>query len=65
MGRKKKADSKLLTDAELKIMNIIWSGTEFSVHQILENLGSDYAYNTASTIVRILEQKEFVMKSFL
>lgn len=60
MGRKKKESSKILTETELKIMNVIWSMSEGSVHQILEALGEDYAYNTVSTIVRVLEQKGFV-----
>lgn len=54
--------SKLLTEAELEIMTILWRMTEGSVGDILERFpkGKDPAYTTVSTITRILEQKKFV-----
>ena len=63
MGRKKKTDNKILTDAELKLMNIIWILNEATVHQVLERVSEveNYAYNTVSTIMRILEKKGFLV----
>lgn len=50
-----------LTRAELQIMQIIWSKSECFVYNILDSLdGPKPAYNTVSTIVRILEKKGFV-----
>jgi len=52
---------KQLTKAEEDIMQILWSLQQANVKQIIEQLPSPKpAYNTVSTIVRILEQKEFV-----
>lgn len=61
MVRSKK-DNRQLTDVELEMMNIIWRIGPCTVHQILENLPNDrdLAYTSVSTMVRILEQKEFV-----
>ena len=61
MGRKKKEDSNVLTEMELRLMNIIWILGECTVHEVLEKLEEDYAYNTVSTVVRVLEQKGFVL----
>ncbi len=63
MGRKKKVHNKILTEAELKLMNIIWLLDEATVHQVIEKLSEveNYAYNTASTIMRILEKKGFLV----
>lgn len=54
--------SKLLTEAELELMSILWKMGEGGVAEIIERLpkGRDLAYTTVSTIVRILEQKSFV-----
>lgn len=50
-----------LTKAELEIMQIIWDKEKVLVHDILECMGEPKpAYNTVSTIVRILEKKGFV-----
>lgn len=52
---------KQLTKAEEDIMKILWDLHEGSVVQILEELPEPKpAYNTVSTIVRILEDKGFV-----
>ena len=52
---------KQLTKAEEDIMKILWNLTEGSVVEILEELPKPKpAYNTVSTIVRILEDKGFV-----
>ncbi|MBQ4822127.1 BlaI/MecI/CopY family transcriptional regulator [Aquimarina sp. MMG016] len=52
---------KQLTKAEEDIMKILWNLDEGSVVSILEQLPEPKpAYNTVSTIVRILEDKGFV-----
>lgn len=53
--------SKQLTKAEEQLMQILWNLEEASVKDIIEQLPSPKpAYNTVSTIIRILENKEFV-----
>lgn len=50
-----------LTRAELEIMRIIWSRQRAFVHDILAAMDEPRpAYNTVSTIVRILEKKGFL-----
>ncbi len=50
-----------LTRAELEIMQILWQKGRALVHDILDAMPEPRpAYNTVSTIVRILEQKGFV-----
>lgn len=50
-----------LTKAELEIMQIVWKKGKVLVHDILEGMEEPKpAYNTVSTIVRILEKKGFV-----
>lgn len=50
-----------LTKAEEQIMLIIWQQEKCFVKEILSELPDPKpAYNTVSTIVRILEKKEFV-----
>ena len=50
-----------LTKAELEIMQIIWQKEKVLVHDVLAELPEPKpAYNTVSTIVRILENKGFV-----
>ncbi len=52
---------KQLTKAEEDIMQILWDLEEANVAAILEKLPDPKpAYNTVSTIVRILESKDFV-----
>lgn len=52
---------KLLTKAEEEIMQILWKLKEANVAAIIEEMVEPKpAYNTVSTIVRILESKEFV-----
>ena len=53
--------TKELTRAELEIMQILWEREAAFVNDILAELPEPKpAYNTVSTIVRILEKKEFV-----
>lgn len=52
---------KQLTKAEEEIMQILWNLKEANVASIIEEMPEPKpAYNTVSTIVRILESKGFV-----
>ncbi len=52
---------KELTKAEEQVMQILWQIKKGFVKDILEKMPEPKpAYNTVSTIVRILEKKEFV-----
>jgi len=52
---------KQLTKAEEDIMQILWEIEEGSAQQVLDQLPEPKpAYNTVSTIIRILEDKKFV-----
>ncbi|WP_055434801.1 BlaI/MecI/CopY family transcriptional regulator [Lacinutrix algicola] len=52
---------KQLTKAEEDIMQVLWQLKKANVKQIIEELPEPKpAYNTVSTIVRILESKGFV-----
>lgn len=53
--------SKQLTKAEEQIMQVLWDLKEASVKEVIEKLPTPKpAYNTVSTIIRILETKKFV-----
>ena len=59
--KKLKSTGKELTRAEEQIMHILWEKGAALVHNILEEFPDPKpAYNTVSTIIRILEQKGFV-----
>jgi predicted transcriptional regulator len=52
---------KPLTKAEEEIMHVLWKLEKTSVKEVIEHLPEPKpAYNTVSTIVRILENKGFV-----
>ncbi len=53
---------KLLTPLELKVMNILWGLKKAFVKEILERWPDERkpAYNTISTTIRILQEKEYV-----
>jgi predicted transcriptional regulator len=52
---------KQLTKAEEQIMQVLWNLQEASVKEVIDKLPTPKpAYNTVSTIIRILETKEFV-----
>ncbi|HKF05359.1 MAG TPA: BlaI/MecI/CopY family transcriptional regulator [Candidatus Sulfotelmatobacter sp.] len=59
MARNKSAT---LTEAELRIMNVLWEKGSGTVHEVLEALPGDapLAYNSVLTIIRILETKGYV-----
>ncbi len=54
--------SATLTEAELRIMNVLWDKGSGTVHDVLSALPakSAPAYNSVLTIIRILEKKGFV-----
>ena len=61
MNVKSEDMEKQLTKAEEQLMQVLWRLEEASVKEIIEQLPSPKpAYNTVSTIIRILETKEFV-----
>ena len=54
--------SETLTEAELRIMQVLWQNGPGSVQQILDALPTKpaLAYNTVLTTIRILEKKGYV-----
>ncbi len=54
--------SVTLTEAELRLMEVIWAKGPSTVHQILQALPSkpSLAYNSVLTTIRILEKKGYV-----
>lgn len=64
MARPKSEENKSLTETELQIMNVLWGLESGTVHDVSEELqasqGKEYAYTTVSTLLRVLEKKDFV-----
>ena len=54
--------SPTLTEAELRIMNVLWPKGSATVQQVLEALPGkpELAYNSVLTTVRILEKKGYI-----
>jgi BlaI family penicillinase repressor len=54
--------SDVLTDAEQRIMRILWQKGEASVREVTDALEPTYpvAYNTVLTLLRILTDKDYV-----
>jgi predicted transcriptional regulator len=54
--------SQNLTEAELRVMRVLWSRKQATVGEVLEHLEGDRtpAYNTILTILGILERKGYV-----
>lgn len=54
--------SATLTEAELKIMEVLWQRKSGTVQQVLDDLPQRpaLAYNSVLTIIRILEKKGYV-----
>ena len=54
--------SPTLTEAELRLMEVLWQDGPSTVHQVLEALPDKFplAYNSVLTTIRILEQKGYV-----
>lgn len=59
MARKK---SRNLTEAELRLMDVLWEKSEATVGEVAETLPKELnlAYNTVLTTLRILEDKGYV-----
>ena len=57
-----RSKSVTLTEAELRIMNVLWQKGPASVHEVLQALPAEpaLAYNSVLTIIRILEKKGYV-----
>jgi predicted transcriptional regulator len=62
MPRKK---SPHLTDAELRLMEVVWERGAVTVSDVVENLPGDVnlAYSTVLTTLRILETKGYIKHS--
>lgn len=52
--------SVTLTEAELRIMDVLWRRGSGTVQQVLNWLGSALAYNSVLTTIRVLEKKGYV-----
>jgi predicted transcriptional regulator len=54
--------SETLTEAELRVMNVLWNRGPASVQQVLEHLPEklDLAYNSVLTTIRVLERKGYL-----
>ncbi len=54
--------STTLTEAELRLMNVLWQKGSATVHQLLEALSGKpaLAYNSVLTTIRVLEKKGYV-----
>lgn len=57
-----KKKHEMLTEVELEFMSRLWDLGEATVRDVLDTLaeGRKLAYTSAATILRILEQKQFV-----
>ena len=54
--------SETLTEAELRIMNVLWEKGPATVQQVVQHLSGelDLAYNSVLTTIRILENKGYL-----
>jgi BlaI family penicillinase repressor len=57
-----KPKSDVLTEAEQRVMRVLWEKGEASVREVTDELEASYpvAYNTVLTILRILTDKDYV-----
>jgi BlaI family transcriptional regulator, penicillinase repressor len=57
-----RSQSSTLTEAELRIMQVLWDKGPATVQQVLDSLPQEkpLAYNSVLTIIRILEKKSCV-----
>lgn len=61
MAERLRPKSQELTPAELEIMQILWQTGKGFVNDVIEHLPEPKpAYNTVSTVLRVLEKKGFV-----
>ena len=49
--------SKIFTDKEMEIMQVVWELGEAGVKEIQDRLPGDRHYNSVLTIIRVLERK--------
>jgi BlaI family transcriptional regulator, penicillinase repressor len=58
-----KPKSDVLTEAEQRVMRVLWEKGEASVREVTDALEKTYpvAYNTVLTILRILTDKDYVI----
>lgn len=59
----KHAGRRTLTEAETRLMHVLWRLEQGSVSEVVEALNADeptLAFNTVQTTLRVLEQKGFV-----
>ena len=54
--------SETLTEAELRVMNVLWEKGAASAQQVLEHLPEklELAYNSVLTTIRVLEKKGYL-----
>ncbi|HKF20826.1 MAG TPA: BlaI/MecI/CopY family transcriptional regulator [Candidatus Angelobacter sp.] len=54
--------SPTLTEAELRLMEVLWQKGPATVHQVLESLpkSTALAYNSVLTTIRVLEKKGYL-----
>lgn len=54
---------RLLTGVELELMNIIWGINKATIKEVVSHLpkGRDLAYTTVATVIKVLEQKGFLL----
>ena len=54
--------SETLTEAELRVMNVLWEKGPSTVQRVLQGISEtlDLAYNSILTTIRILENKGYV-----
>ena len=57
-----RSKSATLTEAELRIMNVLWEKGSATVHEVLQAMSAkpNLAYNSVLTTIRILETKGYV-----
>jgi predicted transcriptional regulator len=57
-----RSQSATLTEAELRIMNVLWQKGSATVHEVMNGLPAEpvLAYNTVLTVIRILEKKGYL-----
>jgi predicted transcriptional regulator len=57
-----RSQSVTLTEAELRIMNVLWQKGSATVHEVMEGLPAQpvLAYNSVLTIIRVLEKKGYL-----
>ena len=61
MAKKEKDMPQELTRAELEVMQILWAKEKALVREVLDEMPEPKpAYNTVSTVIRVLERKGFV-----